>query len=33
MEKMFDLGEKWDSKSTLSQQLSEDERKQASEIL
>jgi len=33
MEKMFDLWEKWDSKTTIQQSLSEDERKQASELL
>ena len=33
MEKMFNLWEKWDSKTTIQQSLSEDERKQASELL
>ena len=33
MEKMFDLGEKWDKKTTTQQYLTDDERKQASEIL
>jgi len=33
MEKMFDLWEKWDSRTTRQQSLSEDERSQASNIL
>jgi predicted adenine nucleotide alpha hydrolase (AANH) superfamily ATPase len=33
MEKMFDLWEKWDSRTTAQQKLSDDERTQASEIL
>ena len=33
MEKMFDLGEKWDKRTTQQQHLTDDERDQASEIL
>jgi len=33
MEKMFDLWEKWDKRTTQQQHLTDDERKQASEIL
>ena len=33
MEKMFNLWEKWDSKTTIQQSLSEQERKQASQLL
>lgn len=33
MEKMFDLWEKWDSKTTLQQKLTQDERVQASKII
>jgi hypothetical protein len=33
MEKMFDLGEKWDKRTTAQQHLTDDERDQASKIL
>lgn len=33
MEKMFDLGEKWDKKTTVAQRLTDNEREQASDIL
>jgi predicted adenine nucleotide alpha hydrolase (AANH) superfamily ATPase len=33
MEKMFDLGEKWDKRTTAQQYLTNDERQQASKIL